>query len=251
MRIVEIKTTQNVVIEYELAGSTARFLAFFIDVFILSIFSILMSYISFSLTDVFDSDSLVMIVFYLSFIIIYSFYTLISEILFKGQTLGKMAVGLRVIKTDGSELNFKDYFTRWSLRLVDIFLSFGTLAVLTINGSPLGQRVGDMAAGTTVIRIRGIRGFSLNQILSLGNKETYNAVYPGVRNLKEEDVLLIKNTISRYNKYDNESYKVLISKLFRKIEPYIDRDSLPEKINLPQQVKVLRQVINDYIVLTR
>lgn len=251
MRIVEIKTTQNVVIEYELAGSTARFLAFFIDILVLLLVSMILGYFTILLSDSFGPESFVILLFYLINIIIYGFYSLISEILLKGQTLGKMAVGLRVIKTDGSELNFKDYFTRWSLRFVDIFLSFGTLAVLTINGSLLGQRVGDMAAGTTVIRIRGIRGFSLNQILSLGNKETYNPVYPGVRNLKEEDVLLIKNTISRYNKYNSEAYKLLISKLFKKIEPYIDRESLPERINLPQQVKVLRQVINDYIVLTR
>jgi uncharacterized RDD family membrane protein YckC len=250
MRNIEIRTTQNVVIDYELAGAGLRILAFLIDYFILSGFIVTFNIVFAIFFTNFESTTL-QYLFYVVIIIIVCFYTLIFEMWLRGQTIGKKILGIKVVRTDGAELTFRDFFTRWSLRLVDIYMSIGTLAILTINGSVLGQRVGDMAANTTVVRTRNSQGFNLNQILSLQTKENYSPVFPLVRNLKEEDVLLIKNVLTRQQTYSNSYYEETTQRLFDKVLPVLKTDYDATQLSLQQKVNILKQVVNDYIVMTR
>lgn len=71
----------------------------------------------------------------------------------QGATLGKMALGLRVVKTDGSPISWADSIIRNLLRIIDglFFYLVGAIFVWT---SPLKQRLGDRAANTIVIRRR-------------------------------------------------------------------------------------------------
>ena len=77
------------------------------------------------------------------------------ETLWRGRTLGKAAMGLRVVGADGSVLRFQQAFLRAAVGLVDFFLvPVGFVAVVTVLLSPRDQRLGDMAAGTLVVRER-------------------------------------------------------------------------------------------------
>jgi len=71
----------------------------------------------------------------------------------QGATLGKMALGLRVVKTDGSPITWTDSLIRNLLRIIDglFFYLVGAIFVWT---SPLKQRLGDRAAHTVVIKRR-------------------------------------------------------------------------------------------------
>jgi uncharacterized RDD family membrane protein YckC len=71
----------------------------------------------------------------------------------QGATLGKMALGLRVVKTDGSPITWTDSIIRNLLRIIDgLFIYLvGAIFVWT---SPLKQRLGDRAAHTVVVRSR-------------------------------------------------------------------------------------------------
>ncbi len=71
----------------------------------------------------------------------------------QGATLGKMALGLRVVKTDGSPITWTDSLIRNILRIIDglFFYLVGAIFVWT---SPLKQRLGDRAAHTVVVRRR-------------------------------------------------------------------------------------------------
>jgi uncharacterized RDD family membrane protein YckC len=71
----------------------------------------------------------------------------------RGQTLGKMVMGLKVISTAGP-LTPGKIAVRTILRLVDGFL-FYLVAVIAIAASKEHQRIGDMAAGTNVVRVSG------------------------------------------------------------------------------------------------
>ena len=72
----------------------------------------------------------------------------------RGATLGKMALGLRVVKTDGSPISWSESIIRNLLRIIDGLFIYLVGAILVWT-SPLRQRLGDRAAKTVVIRSRG------------------------------------------------------------------------------------------------
>lgn len=71
----------------------------------------------------------------------------------QGATLGKMALGLRVVKVDGSPISWQESIIRNLLRIIDGLFFYLVGAILVWN-SPLRQRLGDRAAGTVVVRRR-------------------------------------------------------------------------------------------------
>jgi len=71
----------------------------------------------------------------------------------QGATLGKMALGLRVVKIDGSPISWQESIIRNVLRIIDGLFGYLVGAILVWN-SPLRQRLGDRAAGTVVVRRR-------------------------------------------------------------------------------------------------
>lgn len=77
-----------------------------------------------------------------------------TEILWRGRSVGKAILGLRVISADGSPVQPRQSVVRGLLALIDIYLSLGFLAVISAMFSPVSQRLGDMAASTVVIRER-------------------------------------------------------------------------------------------------
>jgi uncharacterized RDD family membrane protein YckC len=72
----------------------------------------------------------------------------------QGATLGKKALGLRVVKLDGSPIGWSESVIRNLLRIIDGLFSYLVGAIL-IWTSPLRQRLGDRAAKTVVVRSRG------------------------------------------------------------------------------------------------
>lgn len=81
-------------------------------------------------------------------------YPIGFETLWRGQTPGKRALGLRAVAADGSPLWFRHAVVRGLLLLVDLALTAGVAAVLSILFTAHDQRLGDLAAGTLVVRER-------------------------------------------------------------------------------------------------
>lgn len=81
-------------------------------------------------------------------------YPIAFETLWRGRTPGKAALGLRVVARDGSPERFRHAVVRGFLTLVDVVLTSGVAAVLSILLTRDDQRLGDLAAGTLVIRER-------------------------------------------------------------------------------------------------
>lgn len=76
----------------------------------------------------------------------------LSETLWKGRTPGKAAMGLRVVTLDGGPVRFRHAAIRWLLALIDFYLLLGVPAIVTAMVTRRSQRLGDVAAGTVVIR---------------------------------------------------------------------------------------------------
>lgn len=81
-------------------------------------------------------------------------YPIAFETLWRGRTPGKAALGLRVVAKDGSPVRFRHTVVRGFMTLVDIVGTSGVAAVLSILLTRDDQRLGDLAAGTLVIRER-------------------------------------------------------------------------------------------------
>jgi uncharacterized RDD family membrane protein YckC len=80
-------------------------------------------------------------------------YPVLFETLSRGRSLGKMAMGLRVVRDDGGPIRFRHALVRGLLAVFEIY-PFGVIAILTSMISSQGKRVGDFLAGTVVVRER-------------------------------------------------------------------------------------------------
>jgi uncharacterized RDD family membrane protein YckC len=81
-------------------------------------------------------------------------YFIAFETLWRGRTLGKAALGLRVVTTEGAPVRFRHAAIRALLGLVDFAIASGFFAVVFILLTRDNQRLGDLVAGTLVLRER-------------------------------------------------------------------------------------------------
>ncbi|MFF9214502.1 MULTISPECIES: RDD family protein [unclassified Streptomyces] len=76
------------------------------------------------------------------------------ETLSHGRSLGKLACGLRVVRDDGGPIRFRHALVRGAVGVVEILLTFGVVACIASLVSERGRRLGDVFAGTLVVRER-------------------------------------------------------------------------------------------------
>lgn len=147
---LQVRTPEGIVFSQELAGPISRFLAWSIDAVCILLLLTAMSYV---LTVVrFVSLGLATALSILGYFVISIGYGIASEWLWRGQTVGKRILRLRVVDAEGLRLQFNQIVTRNLLRAVDslplLYLVGGSAAWL----SSRCQRLGDVAANTIVIR---------------------------------------------------------------------------------------------------
>jgi uncharacterized RDD family membrane protein YckC len=244
LRSIEINTAQNVTIEYELAPLSSRLVAFLLDLAVIGggllIFYFLGLLICGSEKDVFTWY------LYLVLLPIFLFYSLVSEVFLNGQSVGKLAMGIRTVKLTGQQAVMSDYIMRWIFRLVDIYMCFGSLAAILISSTDKNQRIGDIVANTVVIRLRPTRVLRLKDLLSIHSRDNYQPRYPEVRILSEEDMLLVKTVLERNRKFANQAHRDAQDELVKKLMGLLHIQKLEQ-----ERSEFLRTLLNDYIVLTR
>lgn len=243
MKNIEIKTTQNVVLEYELADLRDRIVAFILDVVCLTIGISILSLIGFGILSLHGTAADVYGVF-LSCVSI--FYSLTFEVLNNGQSIGKMAMRIQVIKTAGGHATFSDYVARWVFRMIDIWFSLGGIASILIVSSAKAQRIGDIVANTAVVKLVPKMDLKLKDLLAIHAQESYRPQYPQAKQLMEEDVLIIKRTLDRYRKFQNDAHTEAIDLLVARVRTVLNIEEAPE-----DDLRFLQTVLQDYVVLTR
>lgn len=222
MSELQINTTQNVNISFTSSEAGERLLAFIIDWVVKSgylLFSdILLDALGFngSFVDM-DQWSEWAIRSVVGFPVM--FYTLALESLMEGQTLGKKAMKIKVVKIDGYQASFSDYLMRWFFRIVDVYL-FG-LGFFVIIMNKNNQRIGDMVTGTAVIMLKDKVKFSHTILENI--KENYKPTYPSVIKFSDNDMRIIKDTFLSVKK--TSDYATLL-KLKQKIEEVMEVKSI-------------------------
>jgi uncharacterized RDD family membrane protein YckC len=242
MKSIDIRTTQNVTISYELASVRDRILGFVLDSIFKTILLLILYWLFLALFNYRTENYFELIVV----LPVSTFYTLVFEVLWNGQTPGKRLLKIKVIKLDGKQPGFYDYLIRWTFRILDCALSVGIVGVILIISTEYAQRLGDLTSNTTVVRVDGRLAITLKDILRIDSRQSYVPRYPQISQFREEDILLIKLTIDRYQKHENDAHKKAILLLCEKICKQLGID-----IGSEDKVIFLKTLIKDYIVLTR
>ena len=149
----ELVVGEAVVLELRLAKLASRALALALDLGVQLLLLIVGSFVVIGVAVQVD-DALagaIILVFYLAVIL---GYPVAFETLSRGRSLGKMALGLRVVREDGGPIRFRHALVRGLLGVVEFWITFGSVALITSLASAKGKRVGDFLAGTVVVRER-------------------------------------------------------------------------------------------------
>ncbi|GGI57208.1 RDD family protein [Winogradskyella haliclonae] len=204
MSKLAINTAQNVNLDYKLIGLGERMVAFLIDGIILLTYMTIMENLV-NLSQIFDADGWTRRGFLGLFYLPAFFYSLICHIIFSGRTIGKMIMKIKVVRLDGAPTQWYNLFVRWMLRIIDIWMFFSSIGVLSILLSDRKQRVGDAAAGTVVISIK--KKHKITSTILEDITDDYIPVFNNVTLLSDKDVRIIKEAFLISKK--NTDYKTL------------------------------------------
>jgi uncharacterized RDD family membrane protein YckC len=190
---ITIQTARNVEIEYRVAGLGDRIIARLID----SIIVIGYIFLLLILTASFNSG-----IFMSIFLLPALFYTFLFERFNNGQTPGKNIIMTRVVSTDGNHVTTGMYFIRWLLLLIDLRIATGVIGIISILVSSKGQRLGDIAAGTTVVSLK--KQASVEKSVFRKISPNYKPTYPQVVHIQDDVIQTIRKVIRTRaeNKYE-------------------------------------------------
>ncbi|HXJ57672.1 MAG TPA: RDD family protein [Verrucomicrobiae bacterium] len=158
-----IRTPEGIVFSQLLAGPVSRFMAWLIDAAILFAVSSILGIVIVLLSMVTGGAG--QAIGLLAFFVLSIGYSIYFEWMWRGQTLGKRILRLRVMDAEGLRLKFSQVVIRNLLRVVDMIPMYlvGGLALVL---SRRAQRLGDFAANTVVIRIPKLTEPNLDQLLA-------------------------------------------------------------------------------------
>lgn len=200
MPTIRVHTTQNVTLEYEAASIGDRIVAAIIDNIIIVAWGVAVALLISEGLKIHDDLAVWLMVGLIG--VPFVFYHLACETLLNGQSLGKKARNLRVVRLDGTSPRFGDFVLRWLLRIVDTGIFNGLIAVITIAANGKGQRLGDLAAGTTVISLKP-RANPLRDLTGPPLPSSYQPVFPQAADLSDHDVALLRQLLNRSLQQDN------------------------------------------------
>jgi uncharacterized RDD family membrane protein YckC len=197
MSVIKVTTTQNIELEFELASLGERMVAYLVDGAIIAGYYLSVVLILIGSQVMNRNEWLIFALLLPVF-----FYDLASEVFMNGQSVGKKVMNIKVISLSGESASVAQYLIRWLFRLVDFTLTFNLCALISIAVSERHQRVGDMVAGTTLIKTRP-RSSLQHTIYTPVVTENYTVTFPEVSNLSSRDVQLVKEVIMSVNQSGN------------------------------------------------
>jgi uncharacterized RDD family membrane protein YckC len=242
MSQIAITTSQNVNVFFSTASIGERILAFVIDIlikilYLACFYLVVLHYLN--LGTYFDSmDRMSAMALFIMFTFPIYIDTLLWEIFSGGQTVGKKIMKIKVVKIDGYQAHVSDYFLRWVMRLIDIYTNSGMVGICAIILSKNGQRLGDIATGTTVISLKNKA--SISQTILENIQEDYVPFFPQVIAFSDNDMRIIKN---QYQKALQQKDEQVMTKLVEKIQTVLQIDHQLKGLH-PQQF--IDTVLKDY-----
>ncbi len=242
MDSIRINTSQNIDIDYEIAGLGERIAARCIDIGIFLALAII--FVVLMLIAQMGMSGYAAMTLFFVYMAIFVFYDLVCEMVMNGQTVGKRAMKIKVISIDGTQPTFSQYLMRWLFRAIDFGFPFGwgVVALVAVAVSKNHQRLGDMLAKTTLIKTTPRTQYE-NVAFSFLLPETYEPQFKEVLHLTDRDAELIHEVLVGYYQTNNTE---LIYALAAKIKSHI-AVQVPAGMN---ELQFLEAVLKDYKHLT-
>lgn len=220
MQTINVRTTQNVFIEYPIASIGDRIVAGIIDIAILLAY--LLAFIGILIYFDINSNA----VFYIGLVIPSLLYHLMFEVFMNGQSPGKRVMGIKVVRIDGTSPTIGNYVMRWLLGLIENRLMMGMIAIITIVAASRGQRLGDMAANTTVVKTASDNDATASEVFTLTYGE-YTPKFQRALELNDRDVELIQQALHMYSETGNATpLNVIGGKLEAKLGVTTDMEAI-------------------------
>ena len=234
MQTIRVRTTQNVFIDYPLGSIGDRILGHLIDRVILILYSIFV--VAILITAEVDTGYVWLIFLGFPWLL----YNLLFEIFMNGQTPGKQIMKIKVVRLDGTPPTIGDYILRWIFGFIDFYILSGAIAVIIIAMGGKGQRLGDVVAGTSVVKLVEQEHISSEKVF-VAAEEDYIPTFSQVINLTEKDIELIQRALEANRDQGNIQPVIMITEKIKSLLS-IESDMPP--------VKFLYTIIKDYQTIT-
>lgn len=254
MPTVQIDTAFNVGLDFEIAPFHKRLLAYFIDFGILAIYMFLVKYILYTGLHL-DMESITGLDILLTSLPMF-LYSLLTEMLLNGQTIGKKIMQIRVVSLEGGEPTAGQFLLRWITKFYEWPFLFGYIyassvalfiymlytgflgiaVVIAILITKKGQRLGDLAAGTVVVDAR--TNLTIHDTIFVDVRSTnYTVTFPEVMRLSDNDINTIKSVLTQARKNHNHD---ICMRVEYKIKEVLKIDSSLSSIDF------LEKLLEDY-----
>jgi uncharacterized RDD family membrane protein YckC len=234
MQTISVRTTQNVFIQYPLASVGDRILGYLIDqlIFVVYVFIVI------AIAQSIDMEQIWLLIALLS--IPYILYRLLFEIFMNGQTPGKRAMQIKVVWINGTPATVGDYVLRWIFGLIELNIARGLIAMLSVIIGGRGQRLGDLVAGTTVIKLIEQRQATAQEVF-VSPENNYEVSFPQAVQLNLSDIEFIQRSLEINRDLGNQKPMLAITEKVK--------TQLGVKTDMPP-IKFLYVLIKDYNHLT-
>lgn len=186
----QIITGQYVRIEQTPAKTSQRFAGFIIDLVIQVAYAMFWLF-----TDDYLDLHMGRVAFVLLVVLPIILYQPVSETLAGGQTLSKFLLKTRVVSVDGSQPSVGSFLLRWLIMPIDVMF-FGSVAAFSMLVTPRRQRLGDLAAGTMVIKLNSYEKIRVHLDEYAFVRDGYQPTYTEARQLDEQQATHIARTLA-------------------------------------------------------
>jgi len=270
MPLISIATPFNIDLEFRTASTGKRILAWVIDGLILYLYGLV--FVRTVGKGLPESDLLRTLIIVFGMVLPVALYHFLMEVFFHGQSIGKKALGIRVVNITGNEASISQYLIRllfraWflvpavTLVLVSIFydltaapfdallavamlllLGAGAAMFIYYVANKSGQRLGDTLANTLVIEDRSKADISQTIYLEVA-EEHYEPQFPEVMRLTDRDINGIHNLLGNHS--GNRDHAIYMEHIAQRIAEAL-------QIEMRQEPRAfLEQLLKDYNFLTR
>ena len=230
-----VDTPENIEFAYDIAGIGSRFLAAIIDTLVIAAALILLGIVAglagarSALARDAAGSVIAAVAALLSFLMLWGYY-ITFELMWNGQSIGKRAIGLRVVRDGGRPITFVSSAIRNLIRIADFLPAFYGIGVIVMFVDRRARRLGDLAGGTLVVKER--RGVTLESLtapsapaIAIPGSPAAAPGLPNLHLLRDQDYDLIQEFLRRRDELGREPRLRLGSQL---------ASGLQAKLGLPQ-----------------
>ena len=236
---LDIQTAQNVPLALEPASVGERVLATVADVAVGVAWYVLVAVVGIGWLGLPLSETVAVLLLALPL----TLYHLAFDVFFEGRSPGKMLLKTQVARVDGAQPTLGQYLIRWLIRFVDVSFTFGVGALLSVVLTSRSQRLGDLAAGTTVVRRR--RRVRLGEVLYPTAAPDHVPEFPEAERLSDADVRTLRAVLVRLRISKRDARATALA---RRAKRAVEKRLGLEPIAMPPE-PFLKAIVRDHVFL--